>query len=125
MNHQKSTKSIIQNLEELLLSSETRNNKEKLDLILAVDFTEFGASGTVFTKSSIIESLVDSNESWSYKIDEFICKSIAKNVFLATYKLSIFSKDNTLLRNSLRSSIWRNKSQSWQIIFHQGTKVEH
>jgi len=125
MNRQQTVSSVIQNLEELLLSPEIRSNKDKLDLLLADDFVEFGASGNVFTKSSIIDSLINSGEDWYYNLDDFICKAMADDVFLVTYKLNIFSQDNFMLRQSIRSSIWQNRSQNWQIIFHQGTNVGH
>jgi len=125
MKHQESITAVIQNLEELLLSPEIRANKEKLDLLLADDFIEFGSSGNIFSKSSIIDSLINSSEDWNYQINEFSCKPLARDIFLVTYRLSIFSEGNIMLRKSLRSSIWRKKSQNWQIVFHQGTKVEH
>jgi len=42
---------------------------------------------------------------------------------LATFQLEkeIFSTREKMI--SLRSSIWQNRNEKWQIVFHQGTKT--
>ncbi len=85
--------------------------------LLADDFLEFGASGKVWTKSDIVAAMAI----WqpiSATIEEFKVREIAPAHCLVTYRFK------TAERSTLRSSLWRNSSGVWQMIFHQGTIVQ-
>ncbi|MDA0782460.1 MAG: hypothetical protein O2942_09385 [Proteobacteria bacterium] len=51
-------------------------------------------------------------------IEDFKVTNLSEEAGLATYKLNRDGK-----HISLRSSIWKKEGDSWQMIFHQGTKI--
>jgi len=53
-----------------------------------------------------------------FVIADFHVTELSQDVMLATYKVT---SGSTV---SLRSSIWKQRDDQWQIIFHQGTKCE-
>lgn len=87
------------------------------------DFWEVGASGNVYTKEHILDTLEDRyskpyEEDWKTK--DFKCIALAEDVYLLTYTLI---QNNT--RVTQRSTIWRHKgNQNWKIVYHQGTIVK-
>lgn len=50
-------------------------------------------------------------------LTDFKVKLLASDVALTTYRV-IKHKD---MKYSLRSSIWKLKEDTWQMVFHQGT----
>jgi hypothetical protein len=86
--------------------------------MIADDFLEFGASGRVWTKQEIIGALAQ----WQpieRKLDDFTVRELGSSLCLVTYKAATAAGGVT----SLRSSIWRKRGSTWQMIFHQGTPV--
>ncbi len=109
-------------LELMLLNINIRQNSEKLNNLLADDFTEFGKSGRIYDKQSVIKSL--SNESFvNHSIIDFKVKQLSEDVFLITYKTIQNKTENHSGTDSLRSSIWKKYTDGWKIIFHQGTSI--
>lgn len=85
------------------------------------DFWEVGASGRRYSRDYVIETLVSRHEHPTYEtwhIEDFQCRKIADECYLATYTL--FQND----RESRRSTIWRRCNGDWKIFYHQGTMVE-
>ncbi len=85
-------------------------------------FWEIGASGRRYDRIYILDELerryaqhyVD-----DWQISDFQCTEIAPDNYLVTY---------TLVQNgsrvTRRSTIWRNTSDGWKVVYHQGTIVE-
>ncbi len=109
----------IQNLELSLLATEVRTSREKLDLLLADDFTEYGSAGLVYHKRDTLENLT-TNKSPEYYLYDFEIVQLSESVIQARYKTDRTNPDGTKL-TSLRSSLWRNTNGNWQMFFHQGT----
>lgn len=105
---------LIYELETSLLNPSTRKSVEKLNELIANDFVEFGSSGRVYTKEDILKYL-PIEEHLDLTVEDFIVKELAQNVMLATYRL----------KGCLRSSIWKNTNGKWQMVFHQGTRVNN
>ena len=85
------------------------------------DFWEVGASGRRYSRDYVIETLVSRHKHPTYgtwHIEDFQCRKIADECYLATYTL--FQND----RESRRSTIWRRCNGDWKIFYHQGTMVE-
>jgi hypothetical protein len=101
-------------LETSLHRHEVRTSSSAVSKLLADDFVEFGSSGRVFNKPSIINSLKSEKEDLKIKVTDFKAEYLAENIVLVTYR------SNT----SLRSSIWKLINGQWQMIFHQGTKTQ-
>lgn len=108
----------IYNLEISLIDIDFIKDIESIKLIIADDFTEFGSSGSVYSKNDLLE-ILPKIESISINITDFKVKYLNDNTILATYK----SIDNTTNTEALRASVWIERNGTWQIIFHQGTTI--
>ncbi len=105
-------------LEKKIVDPEVCKSPSVLDGIISDEFIEFGSSGRVFDKQGVIKALAG-QAPVKIQITNFRIKFLAPGVVHATY---IASKEtNGLLSNSLRSSVWTQKDNCWQILFHQGT----
>jgi len=103
-------------LELSLLTSEIRKSPKVLNLLLAEEFSEFGSLGKIYNKQTIITTL-PLEDVIKGTIKDFNVTELSKEVMLVTYRAII---DDVA---SLRSSIWRNNADRWQMIFHQGTLI--
>jgi len=107
----------IYRLEAKLLNLSIRQSEQKLSKIISDDFIEFGSLGEIYNKKDILKYLPIENTR-SFEVSHFDITILAENVVLATYRVSENSID------SLRSSIWKQSQNGWQMIFHQGTICE-
>ncbi len=117
----------IEELEVSLLQPEVRRSAKRISELLADDFVEFGMFGKIYSKQDFVELLPNSEEEKfeRYRASNFEAKTIAHDTVLLTYKASIeFLKTNETIL-TLRSSIWQNRNQNWQMIFHQGTVIKN
>ncbi|MCT4633684.1 MAG: DUF4440 domain-containing protein [Firmicutes bacterium] len=110
----------IYNLEKQLLQPEIRSNRTELDYLISNDFIEYGASGRIYNKKDIINQLIESDKE-SFFIYDFTIRMLGEEYVQSMYRIKMAGKDGEF-RYSLRSSIWENKKNRWQIVFHQGTK---
>jgi hypothetical protein len=92
-----------------------------LDLLCG-EFWEVGASGKVYTKEEVIETLLeryaDSNYQDIWEAKDFEIIEIAPNNYLIAY---VLTQDKT--RVTRRSTIWRYEDEKFKIVYHQGTIV--
>jgi hypothetical protein len=98
-------------LETSLHMTHIRNSPDAVSALLADDFVEFGRSGKVWDKCSIMESMQREKVDQKVTVKEFAARELAPDVVLVTYKTA----------SALRSSIWKRLGGKWQMIFHQGT----
>lgn len=111
-------------LESLVYSPTSRHDAAKLAEIFSDDFLEFGSSGKVFDKAGVIEALVNEPSiDGEFVITDFETRELGEGVVLATYRLDLRNWDGSLRRASLRASIYRQKEDGWEQVFHQGTNV--
>ena len=106
----------IQKLEIELADPFVRKDINRLSLLIADDFKEFGSDGKSYNKDNILELLPDS-ESVSYQLSEFEFKNLAKDCVLVRYRSS------SLDENTFRTSIWTKTAGNWQIVHHQSTII--
>jgi hypothetical protein len=106
----------LRRLEESLLDPELRRDRARVSALLADDFLEFGSSGRIWTRAEILDLLATETYARPEMVD-FACRRLAEDIALVTYK-TIRTETETL-----RSSLWTEKSGTWQVLFHQGTKV--
>ncbi len=103
--------------EERLLRAAPRSSRKTLEELLAEDFYEFGSSGTVWDRESVISALtMESPAAWS--IANFKATALTEDVALVTYLATTGAGGS-----SLRSSIWKRDDGRWRMAFHQGTKI--
>ncbi|WP_417433542.1 DUF4440 domain-containing protein [Hoeflea sp.] len=114
----------IRSLEEALHRPEVRGNREAIEALLAEGFIEIGASGGVYERAAVIDSLMeeggggdndDQLESFNYAL-----VPVADSAVLLTYETKRTYGNGVTLR-ALRSSIWKHDGRKWQMLFHQGT----
>lgn len=100
-------------LEVRLLDPQVRGDASAIEALLHPDFTEFGASGRVYDRASIIAAVVKSDDPSAHPF-EFRAVSLADDVVLLTYRTE---------PPSLRTSIWKRDDDRWRILHHRGTAV--
>ncbi len=115
----------LRTLEERLLQPNARRGAEELSFLLAEDFREFGSSGTMYNKQQTMEALRTGGAS-PLIIEDFRVFVLGAASALVTYVAR--SPDapgiapGTPGAASLRSSVWIEREDRWQMLFHQGTK---
>ncbi|UCE25423.1 MAG: DUF4440 domain-containing protein [Candidatus Zixiibacteriota bacterium] len=120
MDNKESLRQHLSRLEKHLMQPEVRRSPAELRKLLAEEFVEFGSSGQVYDRKSIIEAL--SIESpFTCSIEDFSVVSLSPQLALVTYRAVCSENDNESSVHSLRSSIWRQVDGEWQMVFHQGT----
>ena len=110
-------------LEEELLSPQARASEARLNELLADDFVEFGSSGRIYDKPSIIRELGESGLVADFEIGNFGLVMSRADSALVTYRCEVSSASGDVIRKSNRSSLWRLVDDRWQLVFHQGTKT--
>jgi hypothetical protein len=97
--------------------------KQDIENQMCDEFWEVGASGNVYTKKDVIETLLeryndpDHQDIWEAK--NFKLTKIAPDNYLLTY---VLIQEKT--RVTRRSTIWRKKNGDWKILYHQGTIID-
>lgn len=119
---QNSLRAVFYELETRLLRPEIRRSPAALTELLADEFVEFGSSGRSYTRAEIIEKLVE-EEPFTYRIDDFITRSLTPEIVLVTYRITLGAQGDEPEQSSLRSSLWRCFEGAWRMIFHQGTRT--
>jgi hypothetical protein len=117
-------KEILLALEHELLSSQVRASHARLDELLAPEFVEFGSSGRIYDKQSMIHALTQAASMEDYQVDDFTVVTASEDTALVTYSCQIRSAGGDLVRSSNRSSLWKLLDGRWQMVFHQGTRTE-
>lgn len=119
-----SVKATLLAFEEELLSSQVRASEARLNELLADEFVEFGSSGRIYDKPSIIRELGESGFAADFEIGDFRLVMSGEDSALVTYRCEVRSDSREIIRKSNRSSLWRLIDDRWQLVFHQGTKTE-
>ena len=84
----------------------------------AADFWEIGASGQVYSRDYVIETLLErykTPEPDDWSCSDFTVRQIAPNLYQLNYLLQQPG------RRTRRTTLWRQTADGWQIVFHQGT----
>jgi hypothetical protein len=124
MQNKYGKKEILYGLENRLLQQEIRSNKKAVEALLSDDFVEFGASGTIYNKETVIESL-QAESKIKFTITDFDVKEISSAAVLVTYRSMKKDENTNECTFTLRSSVWKVKDNRWQLFFHQGTPVKY
>ena len=108
---------VVVELEAELLTVGCRSDRKRLEKLLHSAFEEIGASGTLWTRQSTIEHLVNEPDTIHDPVlSDVNTFDIATNTVLVTYVLSTTNR-----ATSRRSSLWLRMHDNWQLRFHQGT----
>jgi hypothetical protein len=110
----------FRNLEQRLLDHAVRTNAALLAELLHDDFIEFGSSGRVWNKKSIIAAMSD-EPPVERRVEDFTATLLSSDVALVTYRIVRPSEPVSCTN---RSSIWMRVDGRWRMRFHQGTHSE-
>jgi hypothetical protein len=113
----------LRRLEQSLLDSAVRRDGERLRQLLSDDFVEFGSSGRVWTRKTIIDFLATETNFFAPAIEEFECTFLSEKVALVTYRTVRTDGKTGERLCSLRSSVWTRQDGEWKMRFHQGTRT--
>lgn len=117
---------LFRRLEQALHRPEVRGSRDAVSVLLAEDFREFGSSGTIYDKASVVEALAQDAPAAPSPLPvilDFAGQALAPHVVLVTYRSVRPSHGDDPERVVLRSSIWQQVKGSWLMLFHQGTPV--
>jgi hypothetical protein len=112
----------LERLERLLMDPAVRRDRARVAELLAEEFTEFGASGRVWTREAILD-LLATEEYTPPVVEKFSCRELAEDVALATYRAVRTDAATGARAVTLRSSVWVRQSGAWRMVFHQGTRA--
>lgn len=110
---------LLLRLEKQLIDPAFRKNREAVSGLLAADFREFGSSGREWGREAIVDLLATEDTYTAPEVEAFTMQRIGSGAALVTYR-TIRSDFRTI---TLRSSLWIQREQGWQVLFHQGAKV--
>ncbi|MDI9931674.1 nuclear transport factor 2 family protein [Rhodococcus sp. IEGM 1354] len=108
--------STVLELERELQTAQCRCDTDRLTDLLAEDFTEVGASGTVWNKSSILD-LLASEDPVEIEVLELSGRAISRDFALLQW---ISQRAGMRAR---RTSLWRRTESGWESVHHQGTPL--
>ena len=101
-----------------LLDPVVRGDRGLLEALLHPDFAEVGASGRRWTRSQIIDALVEAPSVDDLQVSDLQSQALSTDVVLVTYSAR---RAGTTAR---RSSIWVRSELGWVVRYHQGTRVD-
>ena len=112
----------IRALEEALHKPEIRRSREAVEPLLAAGFVEFGASGKVYDRPTVIALLAQESggDDGDLRTSNYALTPISSDAVLLTYETERSCGDGSM-RRVLRSSVWKHDGIHWQMLFHQGT----
>lgn len=110
-------------LETALHKHHIRSSSSAVSELLADQFIEFGSSGRIFNKATIIDALKTEISDQQISVGDFAVQELAATVVLVKYIATKPSGYQGPTIRTLRSSIWQLIDERWQMIFHQGTKI--
>jgi hypothetical protein len=95
--------------------------REALERYADPEFWEVGASGTVYTRETVI-TIVEERfrtgteaDTSEWEVREFAGRELGPETYMVTY---ILRQGDRLSR---RMSVWRHVDGAWRILYHQGT----
>lgn len=114
----------IQSNEERLLHSDHQSDSTIVNELLTPDFEEISASGQVIGRDAVIAWLRAKDNDQRWQFSNFQLQVLSHDLVLAKYHAQQMKPEKSASLGSLRSSIWRKHNDTWQMVFHQATKVK-
>jgi len=109
--------------EKELLLPKTRHSPIKLKELISKDFIEIGSSGRKFGRKEVLKEL-PREQNFRAEISDIEFRMINAGVAQLIYTAKIYHENNEQFSYSRRNSIWKIESDTWKMVFHQGTKME-
>lgn len=99
-------------------------SRERLELLLHVDFHEVGRSGRPYSRNFVIEHLLTRKLPPKVQAEGYKVFELAADCALLTYRSAYISASGALVDPALRSSVWRRTAGIWKLFYHQGTPAD-
>lgn len=110
----------LQALEPLIYAANDGKTRAYFEQLLAPDFWEVGASGTIYSRAFVLSTLEERNQNprvEAWHTFGFDLRRVEAHHFLLTYSLQ------QPTRLSRRATLWRQTGAGWQMVYHQGTPI--
>ena len=111
----------LQALEVELHHPGMRCSRPRLEQLLHPDFHEVGRSGRPYDRETVVGYLATLAVQPVVVSDCFALVELGPQVALLTYRSAHVEPGKGLVNHTLRSSVWVQSSQGWQLRYHQGT----
>ena len=121
MSPSQADRDTLERLEEDLWQAETRFDLSLMEKIFAPDFVEFGRSGRVYDRQTIL-AVPRGPLVARLPLQNFRVRLLAPDVAQVTYDSAV-TYDGAVLHGR-RSSIWTRNAGGWVLRFHQGTPYD-
>ncbi|SMC28800.1 hypothetical protein SAMN02745857_03419 [Andreprevotia lacus DSM 23236] len=118
-------KDVLKALEVALHQPERRGDAHFAGKLLHDDFVEFGSSGQAYDKARIMDYLVREEPAAPIRVwsQDYQLQVQNGQLCLLLYKSAHIGAEGSLSGHALRSSVWLQTGEGWQMIFHQGTPM--
>lgn len=107
---------VVMASERQLLGPVTRGNDAAVRALLHTDFGEFGASGKVWDRESIVQA-TGGDTAVKIATEHPRMVRLGPDAILLTYTARRGAT------SSLRTSVWIRTGDAWRLLHHQGTRV--
>lgn len=114
----------LKSLEMELHQPKCRSDRDRLNELLHDSFIEFGKSGRIFTKHTVIQELSEEGDGLNVLSQDYLLQLTKDGTALVTYKSALIKNDGTVHGFANRSSYWVFEDDRWQMCFHQGTPAD-
>lgn len=113
----------LQALEQALLHTDFREDPSQLERLLAPDFVEVNPMGMPTDRQAVVAWLLAKNPQDRWQFSEWQLEPVGPGAILVRYHAVRTSPASTS-KGARHVSLWRQTSAgSWQLCFHQSTKV--
>jgi glyoxylase I family protein len=112
-----------QQLEQRFMQPEVRGDRAQVEALLGEDFVMVGLSGRICDRAQILDLLANEPAA-RFEMGDLAQQTLAPDVALVTYRETRREDPGRPGLASRRSSLWILRNGRWQMIFHQGTRIE-
>ncbi len=118
----------MKKLESLLLQKELSllhdEFSDKTKKLLGDELWEISTDGSIHTKEEVCYWLTSKVSDSRWEIKNFEINELADGLALARYWAKMIAPKISESKGALHSSLWKkNAKGSWQMVFHQATKI--
>lgn len=105
-----------------MLHTNVQNDMSILEALLSSEFEEIDSNGNLATRQTAVEWLISKDNTIRWQLEEFRIKILSDELILAIYSAMKLDTVNSMGRGAIRTSIWRQQKDQWQMLFHQVSK---
>lgn len=102
-----------------MLDPDVRSDPGRVGELLHDEFVEFGSTGRVYTKQTLLDMLRHQRPS-TVVVRDFTVRQLESDTALVTYRTV-----GQAGQQARRSSVWIRQDGVWKMAFHQGTRITH